>query len=54
MLRDRPKYAAGMEMSTWDFTYDGVPEENARRLQEACRSVSDRPGLLGSCRGGKV
>ncbi len=49
--RDKLKYAAGIEMSTWDFTYDGVPEENAARLREACRSVKGRLGLRGECGG---
>ncbi|WP_460040724.1 galactose-1-phosphate uridylyltransferase [Thermococcus atlanticus] len=39
ILRDasKIKYAAGIETTTWEFTYDGLPEENAERLREACR-----------------
>ncbi|MGC9071823.1 MAG: galactose-1-phosphate uridylyltransferase [Acidilobus sp.] len=48
--RDRLKYAAGFETATWDFTYDGVPEENAAMLRGACRrAVQKVGGLLGSC-----
>jgi UDPglucose--hexose-1-phosphate uridylyltransferase len=48
--RDKLKYAAGFESATWDFTYDGVPEENASRLREACRRAMQKTqGLLGSC-----
>lgn len=47
--RDKLKYAAGIEMATWDFTYDSVPEENAERLRQACASVISARGLLGSC-----
>jgi UDPglucose--hexose-1-phosphate uridylyltransferase len=50
--RDKLKYAAGIEMSTWDFTYDGVPEENAGLLRKACESVKSRLGLLGTCGAG--
>jgi len=35
--KEKLKYAAGIEMGTWEFTYDGVPEENAQKLREACR-----------------
>ena len=51
--RDKLKYAAGIEMSTWDFTYDGVPEENAARLRQACESVKGRLGLRGECGAGR-
>ncbi len=37
---DKIKYAAGIEMSTWDFTYDGVPEENARKLKDICKKIN--------------
>ncbi|WP_461864336.1 galactose-1-phosphate uridylyltransferase [Thermococcus sp.] len=39
LLRDaeKIKYAAGIEMTTGEFTYDGFPEENADRLKMACR-----------------
>lgn len=55
MLRDRDKlkYAAGIELGTWDFTYDGVPEENARELRRACRKALEERYIngpvLGSC-----
>ncbi len=37
ILRDngKVKYTAGIEMGTWEFTYDGVPEENAAKLRKA-------------------
>ncbi|WP_048816760.1 galactose-1-phosphate uridylyltransferase [Caldisphaera lagunensis] len=38
--KDKIKYAAGIEMSTWDFTYDGVPEENAKMLKETCKKIN--------------
>ncbi|MFP3231110.1 MAG: galactose-1-phosphate uridylyltransferase [Acidilobus sp.] len=47
--RDKLKYAAGIEMSTWDFTYDSVPEENASLLREACNKVASKLGLAGTC-----
>ncbi len=34
--RDKLKYAAGIEWGYWTFTYDGVPEQKARELREAC------------------
>ncbi len=55
ILRDRNKlkYAAGIELGTWDFTYDGVPEENARELRRACRMALEKHYIngpvLGSC-----
>ncbi len=44
ILRDanKIKYAAGIETTTWEFTYDGLPEENAERLREACRKANLR------------
>jgi len=33
---DKLKYAAGIEWGFWIFTYDGVPEEKALELREAC------------------
>ncbi|ASJ07290.1 galactose-1-phosphate uridylyltransferase [Thermococcus pacificus] len=51
ILRDngKIKYAAGIEMGTWEFTYDGVPEENAEKLREACKKVLGRLGAKGGC-----
>lgn len=51
ILRDngKIKYAAGIEMGTWEFTYDAIPEENARKLKEACKKVSQRLNLKGKC-----
>ncbi len=51
LLRDngRIKYTAGIEMGTWEFTYDGVPEENAERLRRACRRVTKRLEAVGEC-----
>ena len=43
------KYAAGIEMGTWDFTYDGVPEENAEKLRRACGEVVKRIDARGKC-----
>ncbi|MGC8567008.1 MAG: galactose-1-phosphate uridylyltransferase [Caldisphaera sp.] len=45
--KDKIKYAAGIEMSTWDFTYDGIPEENAKKLKEACKKINIEKN--GSC-----
>ena len=44
ILRDenKLKYAAGIEMGTWSFTYDFVPEENAYRLREALRKALEK------------
>ncbi len=44
VLRDavKIKYAAGIETTTWEFTYDGLPEENAEKLREACRKTTLR------------
>ncbi|ASA77251.1 galactose-1-phosphate uridylyltransferase [Thermococcus sp. 5-4] len=47
--KGRIKYAAGIEMGTWDFTYDGIPEENAEKLKGACRKVIKRIGAKGRC-----
>lgn len=47
--KDKLKYAAGIEMSTWDFTYDGVPEENAKRLKDACKKSHNIIKPLGEC-----
>ncbi|MFA4701564.1 galactose-1-phosphate uridylyltransferase [Pyrococcus kukulkanii] len=47
--RDKIKYAAGIEMGTWEFTYDGIPEENAKKLREACRRISDKLNAKGKC-----
>lgn len=41
--REKLKYAAGIEWGYWVFTYDGVPEERARELRNAC---SEALGLL--------
>ena len=51
ILRDngKVKYTAGIELGTWEFTYDGIPEENARKLKEACKKVSQRMSLKGKC-----
>ena len=51
VLRDngKVKYTAGIEMGTWEFTYDGVPEENARKLKEACPGVAKRLKAKGRC-----
>lgn len=43
------KFAAGIEMGTWEFTYDSVPEENAERLKEACGKIKEEKGLIGRC-----
>ncbi|MEB2793209.1 MAG: galactose-1-phosphate uridylyltransferase [Caldisphaeraceae archaeon] len=47
--KDKIKYSAGIEMSTWDFTYDGVPEENARKMKDVCRRINS--SFLGRCIG---
>ncbi|MCD6372030.1 MAG: galactose-1-phosphate uridylyltransferase [Thermococcus sp.] len=47
--KDKIKYAAGIEMGTWEFTYDGIPEENAEKLREACRKIACRIGARGKC-----
>ena len=47
--KDKIKYSAGIEMSTWDFTYDGIPEENARKMKDICRRVNS--SFLGRCIG---
>ncbi|MCE4624008.1 MAG: galactose-1-phosphate uridylyltransferase [Caldisphaeraceae archaeon] len=47
--KDKIKYSAGIEMSTWDFTYDGIPEENARKMKDVCRKVNS--SFLGRCIG---
>jgi UDPglucose--hexose-1-phosphate uridylyltransferase len=47
--KDKLKYAAGIEMGTWDFTYDGNPEENAQKLREACRKIVKRLKTKGKC-----
>lgn len=48
--KERMKYAAGIEWGYWVFTYDGVPEERARELRDACRrSVSRLGEVLGHC-----
>ncbi|ADT83940.1 galactose-1-phosphate uridylyltransferase [Thermococcus barophilus] len=51
MLRDRNKlkYAAGIELGTWEFTYDGVQEENAQKLREACKKILERVEAKGRC-----
>ncbi len=51
ILRDanKVKFAAGIEMGTWEFTYDSVPEENAERLKEACGKIKEEKGLIGRC-----
>jgi UDPglucose--hexose-1-phosphate uridylyltransferase len=36
------KYPAGIEQGAGTFTYDGVPEEKAKELREACRRASSR------------
>jgi len=47
------KYAAGIELGTWDFTYDGVPEERASELRRACKEAVNKGiikgSVLGSC-----
>ncbi len=40
--RDKLKYAAGIEWGYWTFTYDGVPEQKARELREACCRALER------------
>jgi len=35
--KDKLKYPAGIERGTGTFTYDGLPEERAKYLKEACR-----------------
>ncbi|USS40607.1 galactose-1-phosphate uridylyltransferase [Thermococcus aggregans] len=47
--RDKIKYAAGIEMGAWEFTYDGIPEENAKKLKEACRKVFKELNARGKC-----
>ncbi len=48
--RDKLKYAAGIEWGYWTFTYDGVPEERAKELREACREGVKKLGdVLGYC-----
>ncbi|WP_087035650.1 galactose-1-phosphate uridylyltransferase [Thermococcus litoralis] len=51
ILRDngKVKYTAGIELGTWEFTYDEVPEENARKLREACKRVVKRLNAEGRC-----
>lgn len=51
MLRDRDKlkYAAGIELGIWEFTYDGIPEENAQKLRKACRDIIKKVGAKGRC-----
>ncbi|MCO6042044.1 galactose-1-phosphate uridylyltransferase [Thermococcus alcaliphilus] len=51
ILRDnrKIKYTAGIELGTWEFTYDGIPEENAEKLKEACRRVIKRLNAEGRC-----
>ncbi|ASJ08938.1 galactose-1-phosphate uridylyltransferase [Thermococcus siculi] len=51
LLRDngKVKYAAGIETGLWDFTYDGVPEENARKLRRACLRAAKRANARGRC-----
>ncbi|MCD6140954.1 MAG: galactose-1-phosphate uridylyltransferase [Thermococcus sp.] len=47
--KDKLKYAAGIEMGTWEFTYDGIPEENARKLREVCKKIKDKIDMRGKC-----
>jgi len=48
--KDKLKYAAGIEWGYGTFTYDGVPEEKAKELREACRKALERLGEhLGKC-----
>lgn len=51
ILRDanKVKFAAGIEMGTWEFTYDSVPEENAERLREACKKAIEKLNAKGKC-----
>lgn len=44
LLREKSKlkYAAGIEMGTWEFTYDVIPEENAQKLRKACKKIGDK------------
>ncbi|MEM0473908.1 MAG: galactose-1-phosphate uridylyltransferase [Zestosphaera sp.] len=47
---EKLKYAAGIEWGYWVFTYDGVPEEKASELKDACReSVKMLGDVLGQC-----
>jgi UDPglucose--hexose-1-phosphate uridylyltransferase len=48
--REKLKYAAGIEWGYWVFTYDGIPEEKALELREACRkAVSSLSNAMGRC-----
>jgi len=48
--KEKLKYAAGIEWGYWVFTYDGVPEERAVELREACRkTVSLLDDVMGRC-----
>jgi UDPglucose--hexose-1-phosphate uridylyltransferase len=48
--KDKLKYAAGIEWGYWVFTYDGIPEERAKQLKEACkRATSTLSDVLGRC-----
>ncbi|RLF84709.1 galactose-1-phosphate uridylyltransferase, partial [Thermococci archaeon] len=33
----------------WEFTYDGIPEENARKLREVCKKIKDKIDMRGKC-----
>ena len=47
------KYAGGIELGTWDFTYDDIPEERAIELRRACNEAVSKGvikgSVLGSC-----
>ncbi|MEM0001538.1 MAG: galactose-1-phosphate uridylyltransferase [Desulfurococcaceae archaeon] len=48
--KEKLKYAAGIEWGFWVFTYDGVPEQRAVELREACRkAVKTLNNVLGGC-----
>jgi len=51
MLRDIGvlKYTAGIEHGGGNFTFDGIPEEHAAQLKDACKKVAKNLGVHGTC-----